>query len=164
MFECDWRLPCLPWNPALTLTPALSQMVREKAVYASPGFRPRNGVRGRPTIGGMTNSVAGTIHPGSESGTCFRTKTGGGLASPAPLDSGLRRNDEVGSRNDEVGSRNDETRGRDGNRLSSYQRPCPVCGHWTGPGRLVRRVDELSARLGSAWNQRYVVPAADPCQ
>ncbi len=129
MFECDWRLPCLAWIPALTLTPALSQMEREKAVYASPrlaltltpalsqmerekavyaspgfrtltpalsqmerekavyaspGFRPRIGVPGMPSIGGMTNSVAGTIHPGSESGTCFRTKTGGGLASPRP--------------------------------------------------------------------------------
>ena len=26
-----------------------------------------------PAFAGMTNSVAGTIHPGSESGTCFRT-------------------------------------------------------------------------------------------
>ena len=30
---------------------------------------------------GMTNSVAGTIHPGSESGTCFHTNgvVGGGI-------------------------------------------------------------------------------------
>ena len=38
------------------------------------GFRPRIGVRGMLSIAGMTNSVAGTIHPGSESGTCFRTR------------------------------------------------------------------------------------------
>ena len=35
-----------------TLAPALSQMEREKAVYASPGFRPRIGVPGMPSIGG----------------------------------------------------------------------------------------------------------------
>ena len=58
VFECDWRLPCLPWIPALTLTPALSQMEREKAVYASPGFRPRIRVRGRPTIGRNTYGLA----------------------------------------------------------------------------------------------------------
>ena len=27
-----------------------------------------------PAFAGMTNSVAGTVHPGSYSGTCFRTK------------------------------------------------------------------------------------------
>ena len=50
--------------------------------YASPGSRLRGNdeLRGRndecegiPTNAGMTNSVAGTVHPGSESGTCFRT-------------------------------------------------------------------------------------------
>ena len=37
-----------------------------------------------------------------------------GVASPltAPLDSGLRRNDEVGGRNDEMGGRNDDGGGR----------------------------------------------------
>ena len=38
------------------------------------GFRPRIRVRGMLSIAGMTNSVAGTIHPGSESGTCFRAR------------------------------------------------------------------------------------------
>ncbi len=37
------------------------------------GFRPRIRARVTLPIAGMTNSVAGTIHPGSESGTCFRT-------------------------------------------------------------------------------------------
>ena len=37
------------------------------------GFRPRIRARVMLPIAGMTNSVAGTIHPGSESGTCFRT-------------------------------------------------------------------------------------------
>ena len=46
-----------------------------------------------PAFAGMTNSVAGTIHPGSESDrTRFRTKTGGGLASPRP--SGFRPSPE----------------------------------------------------------------------
>ena len=83
------------------------------------GFRPRIGVQGMLPIAGMTNSVAGTIHPGSESGTCFRTNrpcrlaaahqgmkievlTGGGVcgsfATHTPtLDSGFRRNDEWGA-------------------------------------------------------------------
>ena len=79
---------------------------------------------GIPTDAGMTRPtvVAGTIHPGSESGTCFRAnrqslvpahqgvKTGvltgagvcGSFATHTPtLDSGLRRNDELGGRNDE---------------------------------------------------------------
>ena len=86
---------------------------------------------GIPTDAGMTRPtvVAGTIHPGSESGTCFvpiagagrvrgdsngrhdqGVKTGvltgagvcGSFATHTPtLDSGLRRNDELGGRNDE---------------------------------------------------------------
>ena len=75
-----------------------------------------------PAFAGMTNSVAGTIHPGSEFGTFFRTnrscrrapahhgmKTealiGGGIRVAfvprlRPLDSGFRRKDEVGGRYD----------------------------------------------------------------
>ena len=88
------------------------------ATHISPGFRPRIGVRGMLSIAGMTNSVAGTIHPGSESGTCFRTNrssrlapahqcmkikvlTGGGVCGSfathtPPLDSRFRGNDELG--------------------------------------------------------------------
>ena len=37
-------------------------------------FRTNDECEGIPTDAGMTNSVAGTIHPGSESGTCFRAR------------------------------------------------------------------------------------------
>ena len=35
-----------------------------------------------PAFAGMTNSVAGTIHPGSESGTCFHSNRSCRLAPP----------------------------------------------------------------------------------
>ena len=44
-------------------------------------FDPRLSLFGRRRL--VSPAGAG-IHPGSESGTCFRTKTGGGLASPHP--------------------------------------------------------------------------------
>ena len=73
-------------------------------------------VRGDATDAEMTNSVAGTIHPGSESGTCFRTnrscrrvpahqgmkigckwENSSVIATTLPSWSGLRRNDDWGA-------------------------------------------------------------------
>ena len=42
-------------------------------------FRTNDECEGIPTDAGMTNSVAGTIHPGSE---CFRTNSAGGAGTP----------------------------------------------------------------------------------
>ena len=52
-----------------THTPPLDSRLR-----GNDELRGRNDeCEGIPTNAGMTNSVAGTVHPGSESGTCFRT-------------------------------------------------------------------------------------------
>ena len=43
-------------EPALTLTPALSQMEREKIVSACPAFRSPIGVPGSPSMAGLTRA------------------------------------------------------------------------------------------------------------
>ncbi len=63
-------------TPALTLTPALSQ--RERGIAELWGWELRVPSE-RPEL----ISLTGATYPGSESGTCFRAKTGGGLA-PRP--------------------------------------------------------------------------------
>ena len=54
--------------------------------------------------------VGGRNDDGGGPACCPWLVVGWGVASPlaAPLDSGLRRNDEVGGRNDEMGRRNDD--------------------------------------------------------
>ena len=42
-------------------------------------------------------SLTGATYPGSESGTCFRARLAAVLPPTAPLDSGLRRNDDWGA-------------------------------------------------------------------
>ncbi len=67
------------WIPALTLTPALSQW--ERGIAELWGWELRVPSE-RPGL----ISLTGATYPGSESGTCFRAKTGGGFASlPPPL-------------------------------------------------------------------------------
>ncbi len=46
-------------------------------------FRENDEAEGRNDEAG--GGSTGATYPGSESGTCFRAKTGGGLASPPPL-------------------------------------------------------------------------------
>ena len=64
---------CFRANRSSRLAPA------HQGMKMRPGSRKCLGVVGAtlplwiPAFAGMTNSVAGTIHPGSESGTCFRT-------------------------------------------------------------------------------------------
>ncbi len=83
-------------SPALTLTPALSQ--REREIAELWGWELRVPSE-RPGL----ISLTGATYPGSESGTCFRAKTGGGFASlPSPLDSRFRENDEAGRDSERV--------------------------------------------------------------
>ena len=85
------------------------------------GLRRNDECEGIPSDAGMTRPtvVTETIHPGSESGTCFRTNRpcrlvpahqgmkmrpwsldvfGCGWCHPSPLDSRFRENDEFGGR------------------------------------------------------------------
>ena len=94
-----------PRRNLFTLTSILSRQGRGGTPFGLAGHRwlgtspalhlsfdPRLSLFGRRRL--VSPAGAG-IDPGSESGTCFRTKTGGGLASPpTPLDSRFRGNDE----------------------------------------------------------------------
>ncbi len=94
------------------LTSILSQGERKSPLYHPSGFRSRIGVRGRPSIAGMTSGGPDSRRwgPGRFLGRLVGGRCTGGPASllTTPLDSGLRRNDEVGGRVDEVGGRIDE--------------------------------------------------------
>ena len=84
-----------PRRNLFTLTSILSRQGRGGTPFGLAGHRwlgtspalhlsfdPRLSLFGRRRL--VSPAGAG-IHPGSESGTCFRTKTGGGLASPPRL-------------------------------------------------------------------------------
>ena len=84
------------------LTSILSQGERKSPLYHPSGFRSRIGVRGRPSIAGMTSGGPDSRRwgPGRFLGRLVGVRCTGGPASllTTPLDG--RRNDEVGGRNE----------------------------------------------------------------